>query len=396
MLRIPSAGVPVGAIDLARGLLATDTEPFRRELARVAGVRHAGLASTGSAAFYLTLKALAARSGRKEVVLPAYVAPVVVLPVQRAGLRPVVADVSLETFNIDADSIRKRINADTLAVMPAHMFGIPCDMKAVRAALEGTGVALIEDAASALGATIDGRMAGSLGDAGFYSFHRGKQISSVMGGAWVTNDGSLAADIEREAEALHQPSAMQRAATFAKLAVFSLAVRPWFYSAFHPLLARFKDTTPHEDFHAAAYTPTQAGTALSLLRKLDVIITARNERANRAREMLANVPGITLPKIPPGASPAYNHCPLLLPDEAMRDRALAAALAANVECTTLYGKTIYHAYGLGPEECGGSDDCPRAEDLARRLLLIPCHPLIPMHRVEQTAEIITNAVDGRR
>ncbi len=391
MLWIPSAGVPVNALDLARGLLTGRTEPFRRELARLAGVRHAGLAGSGSAAFYLTLKALAARSGRTEVILPAYTAPVVLLPVQKAGLRPVAADVSLDTFNIDADSIRRRLTPNTLAVMPAHMFGIPCDMSAIRSAVEGSEAAVIEDAASALGAAVEGRMAGSLGDAGFYSFHRGKQISSVTGGAWVTDDDALAADIEREAATLARPSAMQRAATVAKLAAFSLAVRPWCYSIFHRALARFKDTEPHNAFLLAATPAMHAGAARALLNRLDAIVAARNERANRAREMLDGVAGVVLPQIPPGASPAYNHCPLLLPDERTRDAALAAALAAKIECTTLYGRTIYDAYGLGPDECGGSGDCPNAEDLARRLLLIPCHPLIPMHRVEQAAEIVRNA-----
>lgn len=396
MFRIPSAGVPVEAIDLVRGLLAAKTDPFRGELARLVGARHAGLAGSGSAAFYLTLKALAARSGRREVILPAYTAPVVVLPVQKAGLRPVVADVSLDTFNIDAESVRSRMTPNTLAVMPAHMFGIPCDMTSVRDAAEGTEAAVIEDAASALGAAIDGRMAGTLGDAGFYSFHRGKQISSVTGGAWVTNDDALAAEIEREAEKLRRPSAIERAAMFAKLAAFALAVRPWFYSACHPLLARFKDTEPHEDFLLTAYTAVQAGVARSLLGKLDGIIAARNERANRAREMLSGIESITLPDVPLGAEPAFNHCPLLLPDAKTRDRAIAAALDAKIECTTLYGRTIYHAYGLGPDECGGSDDCPRAEELARRLLLIPCHPLAPMGRIEQAAEIIGKIVTGRR
>jgi len=395
LFRIPSAGVPVGAIDLVRGLLAAKTDPFGGELAQLAGARHAGLAGSGSAAFYLTLKALAARSGRREVILPAYTAPVVVLPVQKAGLRPVVADVSLDTFNIDAESVRSRMTPDTLAVMPAHMFGIPCDMTAVRDAAGGTGAAVIEDAASALGAAIDGRMAGTLGDAGFYSFHRGKQISSVTGGAWVTNDDSLAAEIEREAEKLHRPPAIERAAIFAKLAALALAVRPWFYSACHPLLARFKETEPHEEFLLAAYTAVQAGVARSLLGKLDGIVAARNERAGRAREILSGVEGVTLPEVPLRAQPAFNHCPLLLPDSKTRDRALAAALDAKVECTILYGRTIYHAYGLGPDECRGSGDCPRAEDLAQRLLLIPCHPLAPMGRIEQAAEIIGKIVTWR-
>ena len=393
MSRIPSAGVPIKLKDLWRGLAARDTKRFREQLARFTGARHAGLVSTGSAAFYLMLEVLSARSDRKEVVLPAYTAPVVILPVQKAGLKPVVADVSLETFNMDMESVCDLINDNTLAVMPAHMFGIPCDMKAARRAAALTGAALIEDAASALGATLDGKMAGTLGDAGFYSFHRGKQISSCIGGAWVTDDDSLAEDIAREAEKLRQPSAWGRAMMFARIAALSLAVRPWFYSMCHPLIGRFKDTVPHQDFDVFAYTPTQAGVAGSLLGRIEQIAAARNERADRAREILRDVDAVVLPEVPPGARPAYNHCPVLLPNSATRQEAIDAALDAGVECTTLYDRTIYQAYDLKPDEYGGGP-CPRAEELASRLLLIPCHPLIPMARLEQTAEIIKNVARG--
>ena len=162
----------------------------------------------------------------------------------------------------------------------------------------------------------------------------------------------------------------------------------------HSLLERFKDTKPHRDFHLFAYTAVQAGVARSLLERIGGIVAARNERAERAREMLRDVEAVTLPKVPPGARPAYNHCPLLMPDNAARDRAITAALDAGVECTTLYGRTIYDAYGLEPNRRGGGRRCPRAEDLADRLLLIPCHPLIPMDRVERAAEIVKLIATG--
>lgn len=393
MLRIPSAGVPLSVRDILSGVFAGNLTAFQNDLARVTGARHTGLVSTGSAAFHLTLKALAERSARRDVILPAYTAPVVVLPVLKAGLRPVAADVSLSTFNIDPASVADRLSDDTLAVMPAHMFGIPCELDTLQAALQGTGATLIEDAASALGATLDGRMAGTIADAGFYSFHRGKQLSTLIGGAWVTDDNQLADGIRRQAAELRRPSFIQRTALAVKLAALALAVRPALYTALHPLLKRFKDTTPHQDFEAFAYTALQAGAGRSLLRRLKHIVDARNRRAQRAREILADAQPITLPDIPNGARPAYNHCPVLLPDRNTRDAALARTLNAGVECTTLYNRTIYAAYGIDPDDMGGR--CPRAEELAERLLLIPCHPLAPMARVEQAAELVRNVALDR-
>jgi dTDP-4-amino-4,6-dideoxygalactose transaminase len=86
-----------------------------------------------------------------------------------------------------------------------------------------------------------------------------------------------------------------------------------------------------------------------------------------------------------------------MPDPTARANALRASLAAGIECTALYDTTVYQAYDLPPDayrtSAGGR--CPRAEDLASRLLLIPCHPLVPMDRVEQAAEIVRHEIERR-
>jgi perosamine synthetase len=381
--------------DLLGGWRATDTEGLRSALLACTGAPHAGVAGTGTAAFFVILKALAARSGRSEVVLPAYTAPVVLLPVLRAGLRPVIADIDLATFQMDPADAARLTNDRTLAVMPAHMFGLPCDVGRLKEAMAGSGAAVVEDAASALGATLGGRMAGTFGDAGFYSFHRGKPTSSATGGAWVAHDDDLAEAIRHEAESLRRPGLAERTRRAAKIIALALAVRPWVYTLAHPLLARFKDTVPHPDFDASALTATQAGTVASQLKRLDRILAERRRRAERAREMLAEVEGVTLPAVLPGARPAFSHCPLMLPDTATRDRALAAALHIGLECTTLYNRTIHRAYALPPEAYGGGA-CPRAEALAARLMLIPCHPFAPMARIEQAAELVKAAIQQAR
>ncbi|MFO7898644.1 MAG: DegT/DnrJ/EryC1/StrS family aminotransferase, partial [Planctomycetota bacterium] len=248
------------------------------------------------------------------------------------------------------------------------------------------GAALIEDAASAFGAALGGRPAGTIGDAGFYSFHRGKQITSVTGGAWATRDPDLAGAIEAEAGTLPRVTVRERVAILAKAVALAWVVRPRVYGMLHRRLERFKDTTPHEEFELHAYTAQQAGIVRSLLERMGAFIGARNERAGRAREILADADGIVLPAVPPDARPVFNHCPVLVP-AGLRDRCIAAGLEIGVECTTLYSTTVYQAYGLD-----GGGDCPRAEELADRLLLIPCHPLVPMWKLEQVTEAVRATV----
>jgi len=392
-LRFPSAGAPIGLRDILAALSASDTAPLRRDLARLLDVRTAGLAGSGCAALYVMLKALAERSGRNEVLIPAYSTPVLLLPIRKAGLRPVMADADLETFQMDTAHAAELADENTLAVVPVHLFGIPCDLEGARRAAHDGGATLIEDAASALGATLGGRMAGTLADAGFYSFHRGKHVSSYAGGAWATNDPGLADAFARAEATLRRPAFPERAAMFARIAAVALVVRPWCYTLLHPLLAPLKDTKPHKDFLCVAYTAVQAGAVRSLLRRLDAIVAARNERAYRAREILADTDAVTLPRVPAGTRPAFSHCPLMMPDSPTRERAVASALDAGVECTRLNEKTVQAAYHLSPDAYRGGP-CPRAEALAERLLLIPCHPLIPMAKVEQAAEIVRKAASG--
>ncbi len=388
-MRVPSAGVPITAADILRGLVERDTRRLRDELARLLDISHVGLTGTGCAAFYLILRSLAARSDRTEVVLPAYTAPVVLLPVRQAGLRPVFADVSLDTFNLDPASAADRLGPGTLAVMPAHMFGIPCDLDELSRACKSAGAALVEDAASAFGAALTGRAVGTIGTAGFYSFHRGKQITSVTGGAWATDDTGLAEAIEAEATALDRPPLRRRAGLLARTLALSVVVRPRIYGLLNTLLEGYKDTAPHDDFDFHAYTALQAGVIRSMLGRLDAMIEARNARARRARAILDDTEGIVLPDVPEHAEPAFNHCPLLVPAE-LRDRCISAGRDTGVECTILYGTTVFGAYNLDGTSCGG--DCRRAAELADRLVLIPCHPLVPMDKLEQAAEAIRNTV----
>jgi dTDP-4-amino-4,6-dideoxygalactose transaminase len=166
---------------------------FEAELARACGVEHAVAVSSGTAALHLAVLALGLGPG-DEVLVPAYTFPATANVVALAGATPRLVDVDPETMNVDVEAVAAAVDERTRAVLAVHLFGRPLDWSALHAAIP-ENVALVEDAAGALGASYRGRPCGSLGAMGCLSFHPRKIVTTGEGGAVTTDDGELAAAI---------------------------------------------------------------------------------------------------------------------------------------------------------------------------------------------------------
>jgi dTDP-4-amino-4,6-dideoxygalactose transaminase len=170
-------------------------EEFEDELARCCAVEHAVAVSSGTAALHLSVLALGIGPG-DEVIVPAYTFPATANVVALAGARPVLVDVDPETFNVTADTVAAAVTGRTRAVLVVHLFGRPAPWEEIAAAIPES-VALLEDAAGALGARRRGRACGGLGRLGCLSFHPRKIVTTGEGGAVTTNDGEVADGIRR-------------------------------------------------------------------------------------------------------------------------------------------------------------------------------------------------------
>ena len=125
------------------------------------------------------------------MILPAYTAGSLIVAVKKAGLIPVLCDISLDDFNADRSSVRAAIADNTLAVVMVHMFGIPVGyIEDLKAAMPNH-VFLIEDCCQAMGSRIKDKPVGFFGDIGFFSFNRGKNLSANNGGCIITRNSSL-------------------------------------------------------------------------------------------------------------------------------------------------------------------------------------------------------------
>ncbi len=180
-----------------RYVLGPEVEAFETELAAYLGVRHCIGVANGTEALTIALRAMGIGHG-DEVVLPALTFYATAEAVVNAGATPVLCDVDERTFNMTAATAELAISARTRALLPVHLYGNPAPMAELRELAAAHGLRLLEDAAQAAGARLDGRMAGALGDAAAFSFFPSKNLGGFGdGGAIATDDDELAAGARR-------------------------------------------------------------------------------------------------------------------------------------------------------------------------------------------------------
>ena len=151
-------------------------EEFERRLAALLGCREVCAVNSGTSALMLALRALNIGPG-DSVVVPAFTCAATALPVLETGARPLFADIDSASFNVSWDTIAPVLEADTKAVIVAHMFGQVAGIDAIAAECKRRKLALVEDAALALGARKGDRFAGTFGVAGCFSFHPRKMLT---------------------------------------------------------------------------------------------------------------------------------------------------------------------------------------------------------------------------
>jgi perosamine synthetase len=386
---IPSVGTPVGFKDIVKGLLSRASfDRFAETIAEHTKRKHVLLANSGTAAYFIILKALQSLSNKTEVILPAYTAPSLILPIQKAGLFPRLCDIDLKTFNMDLSSLPKIVSDDTLAVTIVHMFGLPQWFASPAQEDEFSKSSfIIEDLASSQGSTLNGRPVGSFGDVSFVSFNRGKNFATLAGGAVGTDREDIFRLVMEEGKRhLLQPAFMKRIGIILKAIALSLAVRPWFYTMFRSFISQFKYQGLHLDFSLQAYTRFQAGMGNSSFQKAHFIFEKRFENGLHFHRALAGLDAITIPAIPDGSIPVFNQFPFLVDNPSKRDTILNALIRGGIEATFLYPYPIHEVYNLGYDL--SKDPFPHATYLSKRLILIPTHPYVKKKHLDRAVDII--------
>lgn len=176
--------------------LGERTRAFEEALSERLAGRHVVAVDSGTSALVLALAEVGCGPG-DEVVLPSFTYIACAQAVLAVGSAPVFCEIEAATLNVDPADLAARVGPRTRAVMPVHNRGLPCDLAAVREIAEAAGVRVVEDAAHALGSTIDGAPVGSTGDLACLSFDPIKNATCGDGGAVVTGDAEEAERLRR-------------------------------------------------------------------------------------------------------------------------------------------------------------------------------------------------------
>ena len=165
---------------------------FEADFAAFCGVRHAVACNSGTDALAISLRAAGVKSG-DEVITTPFTFFATAEMIASVGAVPVFADVDESTYNLDPAKIEEKITEKTVAVLPVHIFGRCADMDPIKAVAKRHGLKVIEDSCQAVGAEYKGKKAGSLGDAGCFSFYPTKNLGGIGdGGIITTNDDGIA------------------------------------------------------------------------------------------------------------------------------------------------------------------------------------------------------------
>ena len=286
---------------LQTGVLITTKGKYGKMLeesfAKRLGVKYAYACNSGSAAVHTAIAAINPNPG-DEIVTTSITDMGALTPIVFQGAIPVFADVDPKTLNVTAETIEKVLSDKTKAIIVTHLFGNPCEMKAIMELADARNIPVIEDTAQSFLAEVDGKYVGTIGKIGAFSFQQGKHMTTGEGGIVVTNDDDLARRL------------------------YLCINKAWGYG----------DQNPDHYFIALNYrmTELQAALAVEQLKKLDACVEQRQKMAKLLDEKIADIDGIESYKPASGSTMTYWKYCLRVDDAKIEDGSVGLAKALKV------------------------------------------------------------------
>lgn len=320
---------------------------FERAFAERVGAKHAIATTNCTTALHLALYVTGIGPG-DEVIIPSLSFIATANAVWHCGATPVFADIDPLTYNLDPVAAERAITSRTKAIMPVHQIGLPADMDAFFAIGERHGVAIVEDAACAIGATYKGRPIGSLGALACFSLHPRKVITTGEGGMITTNDEAVAERLRRLRQHAMDVSDLARS------------------QADDVII----ETYPERGWNTRM-TDLQGALGLCQLDALDEILAERRRLAQRYNEALAGHPHLELPFEPAYAQRTWQSYALrVLPSSPVDRTELMRRLLRDGIATRRGVMAIHHEASYATE----TKSLPHTDAAARDVIMLPLFP----------------------
>ncbi len=342
---------------------------FEREFAALVGAPHACAVSSCTTALHLALLVAGVGPGDEvATVSHSYIATA--NAVRHCGATPVFVDIEPNGFNIDPTAIGAAVTLRTRAILVVHQMGMPCDLATIVPIARAHGLVVVEDAACAIGSTLRGQperfepIGRPHGDVACFSFHPRKVISTGDGGMLTTANAEW--DARYRLLRQHGMSVPDTVRHDAERVVFET----------YPVLG-----------YNYRMTDIQAAVGREQLGRLSEIVAARRERAERYRDLLADVPGLGLPREPAWARSNWQSFCVRLPDGCDQRTVMQRMRDAGVATR----RGIMCSHREPPYAHGGHAPLGRSEAAQDRCIILPLYPQMTADEQAQSARALRDA-----
>lgn len=340
------------ALDEARFILGPNVQAFEAAAAEYLGVEHAVGCASGTDALHLALRAAGIGPGDEVITTPfSFIATAEAICY--VGATPRFVDIDPATFNIDPAAVATAINPKTRAIMPVHLFGQPADLPALLDLAEAHSLLLIEDCAQSFGAAIDGKMTGSIGDLGAFSFFPSKNLGGFGDGGLVTTNNPHLAN---ELRVLRNHGSRQR-----------------YHHQCIGLNSRLDEL--------------QAVILQAKLPHIDSFNTNRRRVAHHYTAALTGVQHLTVPYEDGIGRHVYHQYTLLCENTAQRSDLMKKLEANHIASAVYYPIPLHQQEAFKDLQ---TPSLPVAEGVAEQCLSLPIYPELTSESLDRVIQAITD------
>ncbi len=336
----------------------SNVKEFEKKFADYVGIKHALAVNSGTSALEIPLRYFELKG--REVIVPTNTFVATPNTVLFAGGKPMFADIREDSLCIDPEDVNRKVSKKTAGIVAVHIAGLVCpQMKELQDICEDNHLFLLEDAAQAHGALFDGKKAGTLGDAGCFSFYATKVITTGEGGMITTDDSGLA-----------KAATMMRAHGQNEEREMVVLGHNWRMSEMAAIIGKHQ------------------------LKNLERFVVKRNRIARQYEKRLADVDGVSLFRVPAGIRHSYYKYPVTLSEGVDREKlAGVLMLKHGVETGNLYDPPC-HLQPFYRKNFGtGAGDLPVAERVLKKVICLPMHFGMSMRDVNYVCRVLRESIE---
>jgi perosamine synthetase len=338
--------------------IGPNIEEFEKGISEYIGAKYSAVFNSGTSALHAALLAHGIGNG-DEVIVPSFTFIATANAPLFVGAKPVFADIEDRTYGLDPEDVKEKITKKTKAIVPVHYGGCPCLIHELRGIAKDNDLILIEDAAEAFGATVNGKKVGTFGDAAVFSFCSNKVITTGEGGAIVTNSKEVC----EKSKLIRSHGRLEREDYFTS--------------------SKYMDYVDlGYNFRMSNIT---AALGVAQLKKVDKIIKMRRKNAEYLTKKLSAVNEVIPPQSPRGYFHVYQMYTIRL-KKGSRD-----GLSKHLTRRGITTKVFFHPAHLTRfyrKKLGYKIRLPVTEEVSKQVLTLPMYPSLTRGEMDYIARAV--------